>query len=219
LFQEDLDPSFRGVKSQAPHYEINDIPDFFPEEKTFAEGGKRSYIKTMWSKVIRFFKKDSPSREDLEVWKGEVLEELEAVKKVLRRQGLFLETFKKETVARMDQKWLKDAEPVLQLAEAFFYFESSLKDGPGLPSGQREAAEMVWGKLELVLSGLGLELIRHTGEPFDPRLHETVERTPEHNGDEVVTKIIQPGYLFNGQVVKPARVIIGELSDQGNQEQ
>ena len=27
----------------------------------------------MWSKVIRFFKQDSPSREDLEVWKGEML--------------------------------------------------------------------------------------------------------------------------------------------------
>jgi molecular chaperone GrpE (heat shock protein) len=35
----------------------------------------------------------------------------------------------------------------------------------------------------------------------------------------VVTKIIQPGYLFNGQVVEPARVIIGELSDKGNKEQ
>jgi molecular chaperone GrpE (heat shock protein) len=173
----------------------------------------------MWSRVIRFFKKDSPSREDLEAWKEEVLEELEGVKKVLRRQGLFLEAFKKETLARMDQEGMKEVGPFLQLAESYFYFESSLKDGPGLPSGQGEAAEMVWEKLELVLSGLGLELIRRTGEPFDPRLHETVERTGQQNGDPVVTKVIQPGYLYNGQVVKPARVIIGELTDKGNQEQ
>lgn len=169
--------------------------------------------------MVRFFKKDSPSREDLEVWKEEVLEELEGVKKVLRRQGLFLETFKKETLARMDQEGLKEVGPFLQLAESYFYFESSLKDGPGLPSGQEEAAEMVWEKLELVLSSFGLELIRRTGEPFDPRLHDTIERAAEHDGGAVVTKIIQPGYLYNGQVVKPARVIIGELSNKGNQEQ
>lgn len=172
----------------------------------------------MWSKIIRFFKNDSPSREDLEVWKGEMLEELEGFKKVLRRQGLFLEAFKKETLARIEEKVLKDADPLLQLAEAFFYFDSSLREIAGLPSGQDEAAEMVWEKLELVLSGLGLELIRRTGGPFDPRLHETVERAPEHDGDAVVTKIIQPGYLHYDRVVRPARVIIGELSTEGKQE-
>ena len=172
----------------------------------------------MWSRVIGFFKKDSPSRNDLEVWKGDIVEELEGVKKILRRQGLFLEAFKKETLARMEEKGLKDADPILQLAESFFYFDSSLREGAGLPSGQDEAAEMLWEKLELVLSGLGLELIRRTGEPFDPRLHQTVERAADLNSVGVVTKIIQPGYLYHGQVVRPARVIIGEISAEGKQE-
>jgi molecular chaperone GrpE len=77
---------------------------------------------------------------------------------------------------------------------------------------------MIWEKLELALSEIGLELIHRAGEPFDPRLHETVERTAGNDGNAVVTKILQPGYLYNGQVVKPARVIIGELSDKRNQE-
>jgi hypothetical protein len=172
----------------------------------------------MWSKVIRLFKQDSPSREDLEVWKDEMLEELEGVKKVLRRQGLFLEAFKKETLDRIEETGLKNAVPILQLAEAFFYFDSSLREGTGLPSGQEEAAEMVWEKLELVLSGLGMELIRRTGGPFDPRLHETVERAADQDGHAVVIKIIQPGYLHHGRVVKPARVIIGELPSGEDQE-
>lgn len=172
----------------------------------------------MWSKVIRLFKKDCPSREDLEIWKDDILEDLEGVKKILRRQAVFLETFKKETLARIEEKGLKDADPILQLAESFFYFDSSLREGPGLPSGQDEAAEMVWKKLELLLSGLGLEFIRRTGECFDPRLHQTVESAAEAKGNMVVTKIIQPGYLYNGQVVKPARVIIGDLSTKEKQE-
>jgi molecular chaperone GrpE (heat shock protein) len=172
----------------------------------------------MWSRVIRFFKKDSPSRNDLEVWKGEILEELEGIKKVLRRQTLFLEALKKEVLAQVGEKVLQDAEPIRQLAESFFYFDSSLREGPGLPSGQDEAAEMVWKKLELLLSSLGLELIRRTGEPFDPRLHQTVERAEGENGNMVVTKIIQPGYLYHGQVIRPARVIIGELPTKEKQE-
>jgi molecular chaperone GrpE (heat shock protein) len=173
----------------------------------------------MWPKLVRFFKKDSPSRDELEAWKDDILEELDGVKKVLRRQGLFLEAFKKETLALMEEKKLKEATPILQLAESFFYFEASLREGAALPSGLDEAAEMVWGKLEILLSEMGLELIRRAGEPFNPRLHETVERTAGNDGNAVVTKIIQPGYLHNGQVVKPARVIIGELSNRGNQEQ
>jgi len=172
----------------------------------------------MWAKVIRLFKKDSPSRKDLEVWKGEILEELEGIKKVLRRQTLFLEALKKEVLAQVGERVLQDAEPIRQLAESFFYFDSFLREGPGLPSGQNEAAEMVWKKLELLLSSLGLELIRRTGEPFDPRLHQTVERAEGENGNMVVTKIIQPGYLYHGQVIRPARVVIGELPTKEKQE-
>ena len=172
----------------------------------------------MWKKVIRLFKKDSPSRNDLEVWKGEILGELEGIKKVLRRQSLFLEALKKEVLAQVGEKVLQDAEPIRQLAESFFYFDSSLREGPGLPSGQDEAAAMVWKKLELLLSSLGLELIRRTGEPFDSRLHQTVERVERGDGNMVVTKIIQPGYLYHGQVIRSARVILGELPTKEKQE-
>ena len=172
----------------------------------------------MWSKVIRLFKKDSPSRNDLGVWKGEILEELEGIKKVLRRQTLFLEALKKEVLAQVGERVLQDAEPIRQLAESFFYFDSFLREGPDLPSGQDEAAEMVWKTLEVLLSSFGLEFIRRTGEPFDPRVHQTVERVEGEDGNMVVTKIIQLGYLYHGQVIRPARVIIGGLPTKEKQE-
>jgi len=172
----------------------------------------------MWSKIIRFFKKDNASRNDLEVWKGEILEEWDGVKKMLRRQGLFLETFKKETLVRIGDGVLRDAEPIRQLGESFFYFDSVLREGPGFSSDQQEASSMVWNKLESLLSSLGLEMIRRTGEPFDPRLHQAVERAEGEKRTMVVTKIIQPGYMYNGEVIRPARVILGELSIQEKQE-
>jgi molecular chaperone GrpE len=46
------------------------------------------------------------------------------------------------------------------------------------------------------------------GAPFDPRSHEAVET---HEGDvpePTVAAVIQPGYMFEGQVLRPARVVV-----------
>ena len=97
----------------------------------------------MWSRVVRFFKGNGIGKKDLEAWKGEIQEDLDGIRKILRRQGLFSEGFKREALALLDERGLKDAEPLLQLAESFFYFESSLLEEPGLTEGQDEAAKIV----------------------------------------------------------------------------
>jgi molecular chaperone GrpE len=46
------------------------------------------------------------------------------------------------------------------------------------------------------------------GTPFDPRFHEAIET---HTGDVpevIVAAVSQPGYLFAGQVLRPARVVV-----------
>ena len=46
------------------------------------------------------------------------------------------------------------------------------------------------------------------GAPFDPRSHEAVET---HEGDvpePTVAAVSQPGYMFEGQVLRPARVVV-----------
>jgi molecular chaperone GrpE len=46
------------------------------------------------------------------------------------------------------------------------------------------------------------------GAPFDPRSHEAVET---HEGDvpePTVAAVSQPGYMFEGQVLRPARVLV-----------
>jgi molecular chaperone GrpE len=46
------------------------------------------------------------------------------------------------------------------------------------------------------------------GMPFDPRFHEAIET---HEGDApeaIVAAVSQSGYLFAGQVLRPARVVV-----------
>jgi molecular chaperone GrpE len=48
------------------------------------------------------------------------------------------------------------------------------------------------------------------GAPFDPQLHEAVSTvaaaTPEE--DHLVAAVFQPGYRFNGQLLRAARVVV-----------
>ena len=73
-----------------------------------------------------------------------------------------------------------------------------------------DGVAMVEKKLLKILSGLGLEIINPTGEPFDPALHEAVMTEPAASPEEdhMVARVFQQGYRFNGQLLRPARVVV-----------
>jgi molecular chaperone GrpE len=69
---------------------------------------------------------------------------------------------------------------------------------------------MVEKKLMKTLAGHGLEVLDPVGRPFDPALHEAVMTEPAASEDEdhMVARVFQQGYLFNGQLLRPARVVV-----------
>ena len=73
-----------------------------------------------------------------------------------------------------------------------------------------DGVSMVEKKLLKTLAGHGLEVIDPTGHPFDPALHEAVMTEPAASADEdhVVARTFQLGYRFNGQLLRPARVVV-----------
>lgn len=81
----------------------------------------------------------------------------------------------------------------------------------------REAIEMVDKKLRKELESAGLERLDPTGKPFDPTVHEAVAATPspDRAQDDHVSATFQPGYLFKGTLIRPARVQVYSDQDQG----
>jgi molecular chaperone GrpE len=73
-----------------------------------------------------------------------------------------------------------------------------------------DGANMVEKKLLKVLASFGVTQVDPVGEPFDPNLHEAVTTEPaEHpEEDHVVSRVFQTGYLANGQLLRPARVVV-----------
>jgi molecular chaperone GrpE len=73
-----------------------------------------------------------------------------------------------------------------------------------------EGVAMVEKKLLKTLNGAGLEVVDPTGQPFDPAVHEAVATEPasSRDDDHQVARVFQLGYVFGGQLLRPARVVV-----------
>lgn len=71
-----------------------------------------------------------------------------------------------------------------------------------------EGVELVERKFRQVLESAGLERIDAEGGPFDPATMEALMTVPTdvRAEDEHVAHVMQPGYKFQGTLVRPARV-------------
>jgi molecular chaperone GrpE len=79
----------------------------------------------------------------------------------------------------------------------------------------QQGAEMVEKKLLKSLAGHGLEIVNPVGQPFDPAVQEAVTTTPALTPEEdhLVAQVFQVGYVFNGQLLRPARVVVKQWKD------
>ena len=73
-----------------------------------------------------------------------------------------------------------------------------------------EGAALVARKVFKELTAGGLTVIDPDDQPFDPAMHEAVTTqpaaTPEQ--DHTVGAVFQVGYMYNGMLLRPARVVV-----------
>jgi molecular chaperone GrpE len=71
----------------------------------------------------------------------------------------------------------------------------------------RKGFELIYKQLLDNVTRLGVERIDPLGKPFDPHLHQAMDRTEtvDHE-DGTILQVFQPGYVFHGRVLRPAMV-------------
>jgi molecular chaperone GrpE len=119
---------------------------------------------------------------------------------------------KRSAKERQDAGTRAQADLVRRLIDAlddvarFAHVDPATTDSATIAQG----VEMVEKKLLKELGAAGLQIINPVGETFDPALHEAVatEPTSAREDDHVVSRVYQPGYLFNSQLLRPARVVV-----------
>jgi molecular chaperone GrpE len=77
----------------------------------------------------------------------------------------------------------------------------------GLPNHIAEGVRLVYEELSGVLRNAGVRSFEPVGETFDPDQHEAMLTRPGNHGE--VLEVFQKGYRLNGEVLRPARVVVG----------
>jgi len=73
--------------------------------------------------------------------------------------------------------------------------------------GYRKGFELIYKQLLDNLARLGAQRMEPQGQPFDPHLHQAVDRTETtDHPDGTVLEVFQPGYVYHGRVLRPAMV-------------
>jgi molecular chaperone GrpE len=81
------------------------------------------------------------------------------------------------------------------------------RDENGAADHIAEGVRLVHSELSGVLTNAGIESFSPAGEQFDPEQHEAMLTKPGNEGE--VLEVLQKGYRLNGQVLRPARVVVG----------
>lgn len=152
---------------------------------------------------------DSASLSSREDWQRQLEEQRD---KYLRLAAEY-DNFRKRTVReRQESGWRAQGDLVAGLIEVlddimrFAAVDPTTVDSRTVVDG----VGMVEKKLFKSLAGHGLELVNPVDQPFDPNVHEAITTTPAAAADEdhLVAQVFQPGYVFRGQLLRPARVVV-----------
>ncbi len=77
--------------------------------------------------------------------------------------------------------------------------------------GFKKGMELIYDHLKGILTKEGLCPIVCLGEPFDPNYHEAVMALEKegHESDKVVEEV-QKGYMLDGRVIRPSKVVVSK---------
>jgi molecular chaperone GrpE len=127
---------------------------------------------------------------------------------LLRRQADFDNYRKRIEKERSDDSKRATARVIEGLIPVVDSFESALAAHREKEyENYRKGFELIHKQLLDNLTKLGVERIEPLGKPFDPHLHQALDRaeTTDH-ADGTILQVFQPGYVFHGRVLRPAMV-------------
>jgi|SRR5918995_2262831 molecular chaperone GrpE len=103
------------------------------------------------------------------------------------------------------------AELARELLPALDNLERALSSSSADAEALSKGVGLVLDELRAKLKGAGVEAFDPTGERFDPSLHEALSTQAKEGAEAgVVIETVEKGYRLNGQVLRPARVVVSE---------
>lgn len=109
-----------------------------------------------------------------------------------------------------NENLLRDILPVIDnLERALEHAAGQEGDAAGLVEG----VEMTLTQFRQVLNRFGVERIEALHQPFDPASHEAMGHLPSEQPPGTVVQVLQPGYVLNERLLRPAMVMIARAPE------
>lgn len=159
------------------------------------------------------------SPEELRAALERALKEKEELQEQLLRLRADFENFRKraakeraDTIQFGNEALLKDLLPVIDNIERVLSSSLKEQDWKGLQEGIR----LVLTEIRKTLAQRGLEAIPAVGAPFDPNVHEAIQRIETADATTAtVLEECQKGYLYRGRLLRPSLVVVAVPPESG----
>ncbi|MDG6899546.1 MAG: nucleotide exchange factor GrpE [Nitrososphaerota archaeon] len=163
-------------------------------------------------KLSEFEETEKGAEDQLEALKKQLAEEKKRSEELmthLRYSQADLENYRKRAEKEMKEAGESLAKGLAsKLLVVSDELELALNHAEGSANNELlEGIRMVGRNLRAALQSVGVEPIDALGKPFDPAVHEAVEKAQgEGEGPDRVVEELRTGYTFRGQLLRPSMV-------------
>jgi molecular chaperone GrpE len=145
---------------------------------------------------------------------GETKRERDEYLELAQRTRADFENYRKRVAKETSDALVRGkAELARELLPVIDNLERALQAGEKSSANEALArgVALVHEELRGRLRNAGVEDFDPTGERFDPELHEALSTQPAEGTESgVVLETVEKGYRLNGQVLRPARVVVSK---------
>jgi len=190
-FPDDSNPDTSGPQDDALFDEFGPVTGEAPAPSAPAE------LPAPHPAEVRVVELEQDLKE-LRDWATRVAADFDNYKKRVDRE-------RQEQAKFSNERVLKELLPVLDNLQRAFEAAVRNSESPAIVAG----VELVIGELVKVLRRSGVESIAAMGQPFDPSVHDALQRVETDAVEPgFVAAELQAGYTLHGRVLRPALVTV-----------
>jgi molecular chaperone GrpE len=143
---------------------------------------------------------------------GEAKRERDEYLELAQRTRADFENYRKRVTKETSEALARGkAELARELLPVIDNLERALESAPQAADALAKGVALVLDELRAKLRSAGVEAFDPAGEKFDPQLHEALSAQPAEGAEPgVVVETLEKGYRLDGQVLRPAKVVVSK---------
>ena len=160
--------------------------------------------------------KEGKSKKPLDFTRGKEKEKIKELEELLKRvQADFMNYKKRAEEERINLLKSASKETIIKIIPVLDNLDRALKHSPKDLKGNEWISGLnhIKNQFENILKGEGLEIIETKGKEFDHNLHEAISFVEGKGREDEIIEEYEKGYLLNGQVIRPAKVVVRKISN------